>query len=91
VPQPLKALRASESVVDWPAEQTVVVSSDTVPAEIARVQLDTGTRTRLGELGPGDRAGLQAVLVNAYRDNGRQYAYGYVRRVSVVFVATSSR
>ena len=87
---PVKGLVPGDSLLDWSAdEQTAVVGNGrTVPTQVYRVQLDTGTRTKLADLAPEDRAGVLAVVASAYRDNGRQYIYSYTRRVSALYLIT---
>jgi len=90
---PAEGLLEGDTLIDWSAdEKTVVVASTTaIPSLIHRVRLDSGLRTKLGELAPADRAGLLNVSPTAYRDNGRQYAYRYVRSVSALYVVSAAR
>jgi hypothetical protein len=85
---PMKGFLPGDELIDWPAgERSGVVSNGrTVPAQIVRVQFDTGARTKIGDVAPEDRAGLLGLVVNAYRDNGHQYVYSYTRRVSALYL-----
>jgi Tol biopolymer transport system component len=85
-PVPVPALTRSDIVLDWSADtSTVVAAAAGIPAQVFRVHLSTGARVRLGELTPADRAGLLDLYPADWRDDGRQYAYGYVRRVSALY------
>ena len=59
-----------------------------IPAVVDRIDLATGKRTPFREFVPADRAGVVAVYVTGpvMKSDGSQYAYGYVRRPSVLFV-----
>jgi hypothetical protein len=83
---PVKGFLPGDGLIDWSADERSGVSNGrTMPAQIVRVQFDTGARTKIGEVAPDDRAGLLALGANAYRDNGRQYVYSYTRRVSALY------
>ena len=59
-----------------------------IPSRLERVDLASGKRTPVRELGPPDRAGvIQLVGVSVVAD-GRAYAYGYWKRFSKLFLAT---
>ncbi len=87
---PVKGLLPADRPVLWAdGESSVVVASGRkVPAEILRVDLTSGQRTKIDELAPIDRAGLRYIDVTTYRDGGRQYSYDYQRQVSALFVAS---
>jgi hypothetical protein len=90
---PVKGLLANDTILDWSDDtQTVLVGGDrSIPAQVFRVRLDTGERTKVGELAPADRAGLLGVNPAAWRDDGRQYLYSYVRRVSALYLVDVAR
>ena len=62
-----------------------------MPAVVSRVNLATGERTKVSELAPLNLAGVLGVGPTAFRDNGRDYAYGYVRNVSALYLVTGLR
>jgi len=90
---PVKGLEPRDRVLEWSAEGkwAIVSEAATIPAILQRVALDTGVRTRVGELGPADRAGVTTMAPRAFRDNGRIYAYSYERRVSTLFLVKQGR
>jgi hypothetical protein len=57
------------------ARSVFVSAGAKVPALIDRIDLATGARTRVRELGPPDRAGVIAIIVNLVRDDGQSYVY----------------
>ena len=79
--RPLPGIGGADSVIDWSADgRSLLVSQySTIPAPVDRVDLETGRRTRIVELGPADSAGV-VILANAsFSDDARSYAYSYVR------------
>jgi len=56
-----------------------------VPSRLERVNLTTGTRTLVKELAPADRTGVAACIARRVGDDGRQYTYGYDRRLSTLY------
>jgi hypothetical protein len=85
---PLKGLAPDDQVIDWVADQDLATVADTrqLPAVISRVKLDTGARTKIGDVAPADRAGVLNFAVAAYRENGEQYIYSYSRRISALYL-----
>ena len=64
-----------------------------LPAVVDRLDLATGKRTMFKEFAPANRAGVVGVYVAGpvMKSDGTQYAYGYVRRPSVLFVVKGER
>lgn len=62
-----------------------------IPVSIYEVRLDTGRRTKVGKLAPADAAGLTSIGITAWRDQGRQYAYNYARKVSTRYLVEPRR
>ena len=85
---PVIGLHPREDPIAWESDEgsVVVASRSTIPAVVHRVDLATGQRTKIAEYAPASRTGLLMVRPTVYRDNGRQYAYDYYRRVSKVFL-----
>ena len=76
-----------ERIVRWSKDpRALYVSTPGVPAYIERVDLDSGRREQIAEVGPLDRAGVLAVWPTGLSDDGRGYAYTYFRRLSRLFV-----
>jgi hypothetical protein len=81
-------LRRTDHLLDCAPGRPVIVGDNTVvPALVYRVDLVTGRRTRIDEVAPVERAGILAVQLTVYRDNG-QYAYEYTRGATTLYVAT---
>jgi hypothetical protein len=77
-------------ILGWSADgKALFVRSGTdVPARIDRVEVATGRRTFLAELGPADRTGLFAFDPATVSRDGAQYAYRYRSRLSTLFVVS---
>jgi len=81
------SITTADQVVGWAADgQSVFVYSQTIPSRLERVDIGTGRRTFLRELGPPDRAGLMRLTGVAVTHDARAYAYGYWRRFSKLFL-----
>jgi hypothetical protein len=87
---PVKGLGPGDDIIEWSADERSAVTGNgrTIPAQVFRVQLDTGARIPLGEVAPQDRAGVLGLTVHAYRENGRQYVYAFTKRVSALYLIT---
>lgn len=57
-----------------------------VPARLERVDLETGVRTLVRELAPPDRTGVNVIVPTSIIDDGRGYAYFYMRDVATWYV-----
>ena len=57
-----------------------------VPARLERVNLQNGDRTFMRELVPVDRTGVSLIFPTSIIDDGRGYAYFYVRDVATWYV-----
>src|ERR1051325_9729038 len=62
-----------------------------VPAQIERVDLTAGVRTRVVALAPPDLAGVNALWGVHWLDDGAAYTYTYGRQLSKLFVASGVR
>jgi len=76
------------SVVGWSTDGKAIYlrNRTDVPARIDRVDIATGARSMLAEVGPPDRTGIFIFTPTTMSRDGRQYAYSYSRRVSTLFV-----
>ena len=81
------------SVVGWSTngKELFVRSGTAVPSRIDRVDIATGRRTLLAELGPVDRTGLFIFTPSSVSKDGAQYAYSYSKRLSTLFVVQPAR
>jgi Tol biopolymer transport system component len=80
-------------VVGWSPDGTALLvrSGTGVPSRIDRVEIATGRRTLLTEVGPADRTGLFVFSPVSVSKDGAQYAYSYSKRLSTLFVVTPAR
>jgi len=64
-----------------------------LPAVVDRIDVATGKRTSFKEFAPANRAGVVGVYLAGpvIKSDGTQYAYGYVRRPSALFVVKGGR
>jgi Tol biopolymer transport system component len=89
----LTAEDSPSGVVGWSADgKGLFVRSGTdLPARIDRIDVATGRRTLLAEIGPTDRTGLFSFDPYTVSRDGNQYAYRYWKRLSTLFVVTPAR
>jgi hypothetical protein len=78
------------AIVGWSEDgKAFFVHSGTgVPSRLERVDVITGRRTLLKEIGPADRTGLFMLDPVTVSRDGAQYAYRYWRRLSTLFVVS---
>jgi hypothetical protein len=86
--QPLPSGKYYEFPIAWSDDGRSVFMADmgVVGSRISRVDVATGTRTPWKTLLPSDSAGVTTVRFVRIRNDGRSYAYSYVRRLSQLFV-----
>ena len=92
-PQPAQGLTADDngvSVVGWSADgrQLFVHTGTEVPARIDRIDIKTGQRTLLKEMGPADLTGLATFDPLTVSRDGTRYAYRYRKVLSTLFVVS---
>jgi Tol biopolymer transport system component len=81
------SITVAEDVAGWAADgQSVFVYSRTIPSRLERVDIASGRRTLVRELGPPDRAGLMRLTGVTVTADARAYGYGYWRRFSKLFL-----
>jgi eukaryotic-like serine/threonine-protein kinase len=79
-------------IVQWSSDgRSVLVCNQTlIPSRLERVDLASGKRTLVRELGPPDRAGIVQLVGVSVTGDGRAYAYGYWKRSSKLLLATNA-
>ena len=89
-PVPATGLGPGDFPFGWTNDSRGVIASraGVLPTPVERVDIATGKRTLLRELAPPDRTGLIGLFPTQWIDDGRGYAYTYVRELSRVFVVT---
>jgi hypothetical protein len=61
-----------------------------VPSRVDRVEIATGRRALLAEFAPRDRTGIFTFNPTSVSRDGAQYAFGYSKRLSTLFVVQPS-
>jgi Tol biopolymer transport system component len=86
----LTAEDGPSSIVGWSEDGKAVFvhTGSDVPARLDRLDVVTGRRTLLKEIGPADRTGLFTFDPLTVSREGAQYAYRYWRRLSTLFVVS---
>ena len=86
----MTAADSGDSIVGWSVDgqELFIRTGRDVPARIDRLDILTGRRTLLAEVGPADRTGLFGFLPTSVSKDGRQYGYSYAKRLSTLFVVT---
>ena len=89
-PRTALGLTAQDSPAGWSSDgKALFVRSGTdIPARIDRIDIATGRRTLLREIGPTDRSGLFTVDSVTVSRDGAHYAYRYWKRLSTLFVVS---
>ncbi|MEO5894547.1 MAG: hypothetical protein ABIS06_02480 [Vicinamibacterales bacterium] len=77
-------------IVGWSEDRKALLvrSGTDVPARIERVDVATGSRTLLKEIGSSDRTGMFMFDPYTVSRDGAQYAYRYWKRLSTLFVVS---
>jgi hypothetical protein len=91
--QPAPGLTADDApagIVGWSADGRALFmhTGTDVPARIDRIDVKTGRRTLLKELGPADLTGLGMFDPLTVSHDGSQYAYRYRKVLSTLFVVS---
>jgi dipeptidyl aminopeptidase/acylaminoacyl peptidase len=92
-PTDVKGFAPDDDLLAWTPDRAavIVVKLAEVPTPVDRVDPISGTRTRLKELGPPDRTGVQQTQSVYWLPDGRGYAYAFKRNLSQVFVVRGVR
>jgi hypothetical protein len=80
-------------VLRWGADgrSMILYNRDSIPAQVERVDLQTGARTILQSLMPSDPAGIRSIETLVMTPDGRYYAYNYTRRLDALYVIEGLR
>lgn len=87
--RPIAGLDATDEPIAFSEDsQSIFVQRTGWPAVVDRIDLATGKRTLFKEFAPANRTSVVSVNVAGpvMKSDGTQYAYGYVRRPSTLFV-----
>ena len=88
--RPVPGNHADDEVRGWSRDNRSVFvrPSSSVPAQIERIDLTTGTRTQVREIMPPDRAGVMFVNVGRIVNDGQAYSYAYWRQATKAIVVS---
>jgi eukaryotic-like serine/threonine-protein kinase len=88
-PQPIKGGDPQDSPMQWRADGRVLfVRQGRLPARIFALDVTSGQRTLLREIGPRDTVGVDAVADIRLTPDARSYAYVYVRSLFSLYQVT---
>jgi Tol biopolymer transport system component len=86
-------LHAGEAISGWGPDSAsfLVWNRNALPAEVDRVDLATGSRTRVLSLMPPDPVGVQGIQVLLLTPDASAYAYNVTRKLSELYVVEGLR
>jgi hypothetical protein len=92
-PADTKGFGPDDELLAWTPDHggVIVAKLSGVPVSIEQVDPVSGARTRLKELGPADRMGVQQTDSVDWMPDGRGYAYAFARELSQIFVLRGAR
>ncbi|HEX5071123.1 MAG TPA: protein kinase [Vicinamibacterales bacterium] len=87
---PVTGLDPDDQPFAWSADGRAIITArgDLTPMPIDSIDIATGKRTRLKELAPPDRTGSIGAIASQWIQDGKGYAYTYIRQLSRIFVVT---
>lgn len=91
--RPLASLLGGDAAIGWGADSRslFVVRPGELPAQVSRLDLDTGRRTPWREILPADPAGTAAINPILIRPDGSAYVYGTPQILSDLYVVDGLR
>ncbi len=94
--RPMGALDVTDEPIAFSEDSRSIFVQKTgrrLPAIVDRVDVATGKRTWFKEFAPANRTGVVGVYVQGpvIKSDGTQYAYGYIRRPSALFVVRGDK
>ncbi len=92
-PKPLAELTPEDFITGWSADgRSLILNRLTlVPTRAERLDLATGKRTLLREIGPADRAGVSGVSPVLLSTDEKSYAYSSIRQACYLFTVEGVR
>ena len=90
-PRPVLGLTPRDIWINWSDDGRFgyVCQDDTTHAQVFRIDLATGRRQLLTDLGPSDPAGLTAIVPVRITPDGKFYSYSYNRALSNLFLVSA--
>jgi Tol biopolymer transport system component len=87
--RPVPSGRPGDVPIHWAGDRSVYLwQRGQAPAEVFRVDLDTGVRQLWKVLMPADPTGVHEILRIAFSRDGSSYAYSYTRELATLHVAS---
>jgi Tol biopolymer transport system component len=92
-PQPVPALTPTDIWINWSADGRFgyVCQDEITHAPVFRVDVATGRRQLLTELGPSDPAGLTAIVPIRVTPDAKFFVYSYDRALSNLFLVSGAK
>lgn len=89
-PQPVPGLTPRDNWINWSGDGRFgyVCQDEITHAPVFRVDLATGARKLLKDLGPSDPAGLTSIVPVRVTPDAKYFAYSYDRALSNLFIVT---
>jgi hypothetical protein len=87
-PRAVTGYQPGDRLVGWSRDSRAlfVQAGTDLPAPLDRIELATGTRTRVRDVMPPDRLGIMQVFVSSVSHDGQAYSYMYWRQASRAIV-----
>ncbi len=92
-PKPMPELSSEDQVTGWSADgrSLILYRLTLVPTRLERLDLATGNRTLLREVGPADRAGVAVVSPVLVSADEKSYVYSIIRQPDYLFTVDGAR
>jgi Tol biopolymer transport system component len=86
-PRSVPGILQDDSIIRWTSDgSSLYVRTNTPPAKLYQVNLTSGKAQLVREFIPSDPAGVTAISNVVVSPDGKNYAYGYVREFSTLYV-----
>ena len=86
-PRSVPGILQDDSIIRWTSDgSSLYVRTNTPPAKLYQVNLTSGKARLVREFMPSDPAGVTAISNVVVSPDGKNYAYGYIRELSTLYV-----
>jgi hypothetical protein len=92
-PKPVPALTPEDVVTGWSTDgrSLILYRQTLVPTRLERLDLATGERTLVREVGPADRAGVAVIAPVVLSGDEKSYTYSLFRQAGYLFTVAGAR
>lgn len=92
-PAPLRGLQEEDGWMNWTGDgrSAFVFSGGRLPAQVFRLDFESGRREPLKTLRPADSAGVLMITTARISRDGKTYAYSYPRMLSRLFLVSGGK